>query len=113
MHDEPIMALVLAQPGPLRDGLAALLSAIPAIDAVHITGDLAEGIALVTAVGNAVIVADVSCMSEEGVRSSLEEFRRASPAALIVLLVNTGSADVRFERPGRESTSEASLSAVR
>ena len=80
-------ALIVARPGPLRDGLQALMTAIPQIDAVREMDDLSSALRVVFERSPALVLLDSNLASGE-VWMTVRRARARWPQARCILLAD-------------------------
>jgi DNA-binding NarL/FixJ family response regulator len=81
------LALIATPPGPLRDGLKALLATIPQIEHIESIGDASSLAQLVAERRPSLVVLDFSLVASE-IATLLRQTEARSPATQYILLVN-------------------------
>ena len=104
MAENLILALIVGSPGPLRDGLAALLTTIPCISTVRQADDTPSALQVVTESYLDVVLLD-AFLSGEGDWAVLRDIKARSPRTRCIVLVDSG----RQQREARAAGADAAL----
>ena len=97
-------ALIVAKPGPLRDGIQALMIAIPQIDAVYETSDLSSAPDIVYDRCPDLVLLD-SSLDREAIRPAVRRVKAQWPQARCVFLAD----DVQQKRKGESADADVAL----
>ena len=97
-------ALIVAKPGPLRDGIQALMIAIPQIEAVYETSDLSSALDMVFDRCSALVLLDSGLYRGE-IRPSVRRVKAQWPEARCIFLAD----DVQQQREGESAGADAAL----
>lgn len=97
-------ALIVAKPGPLRDGIQALMIAIPQIDAVYETSDLSSAPDIVYDRCPDLVLLD-SSLDREAIRPAVRRVKAQWPQARCVFLAD----DVQQKREGESADADVAL----
>lgn len=87
MGSDRARVALLARAGPVRDGLAALLGALPAVDVLVATGEWHQMVAWLPLAGPQLVVLD-EALAPLDARAALAEVRRAAPRSRRLVLVD-------------------------
>ncbi|MCP4542699.1 MAG: response regulator transcription factor [Chloroflexi bacterium] len=87
MMTEPILTLIVARPGPVRDGLRALLTAIPQVTNLQEIDDASSALRIVKEHCPALVLISVDLPSGE-FWSLLAQIKAQHPQTRSILLVN-------------------------
>jgi DNA-binding NarL/FixJ family response regulator len=93
MMDNPVLALIVAHPGPVRDGLRALLTAIPQVESSKEVDDASSALRIVKEHDPALVLISVDLSGDE-VWDLLRQIKAERPQTRSILLVN----DVQQQR---------------
>jgi DNA-binding NarL/FixJ family response regulator len=93
MMDNPVLALIVAHPGPVRDGLRALLTAIPQVESSKEVDDASSALRIVKEHHPALVLISVDLSGDE-VWDLLRQIKAERPQTRSILLVN----DVQQQR---------------
>ena len=87
MMDNPVLALIVAHPGPVRDGLRALLTAIPQVESSKEVDDASSALRIVKEHHPALVLISVDLSGDE-VWDLLRQIKAERPQTRSILLVN-------------------------
>ena len=93
MMDNPVLALIVAHPGPVRDGLRALLTAIPQVESSKEVDDASSALRIVKEHHPALVLISTDLSGDE-VWDLLRQIKAERPQTRSILLVN----DVQQQR---------------
>lgn len=97
-------ALIIAKPGPLRDGVQALMTAMPQIATVYETSDLSSALVMVFDRRPALVVLD-SGLGKGEIRPAVRRVKARWPQARCVFLAD----DVEQQQEGQSADADAAL----
>ncbi len=87
MMNDSVLALIVAHPGPVRDGLRALLTAIPRVASLSEIGDASLALRVVEACCPALVLISVDSLGD-GVWNLLAQIKAKHPRTRSILLVD-------------------------
>ena len=102
MPESGASALIMAQPGPLRDGLRALLIAMPEINAVEEIGDLPSALKMALGRAPALIVLD-SGLAGSDIWRAVRQAKARWPQSQCIFLADTVEQQVEAEAAGADA----------
>ena len=85
--NDPILALIVAHPGPVRDGLRALLTAIPQVASLKEIDDALSALQVVEEHRPALVLISVNS-TDDKVWNLLAQIKAKHPQTRSILLVN-------------------------
>ena len=94
-------ALIIAQPGPLRDGLDALVGTMPQIGTVDIVGDVESAFGLRFNQGPALVLLDAE-LTKDNVWLAVRRVKRKWPQARTIILAGNVEQQESAEAAGAD-----------
>jgi DNA-binding NarL/FixJ family response regulator len=104
MEESCASVLIIARPGPLRDGLQALLTAMPQIDTVEWACDLSSALDMTSEHCPALVFLDAGTAGSE-ISLTLRRAKAKWPQAQCMFLAN----DVQQQREAEDASADAAL----
>ena len=99
MTTDCALALIVAKPGPLRDGLQALLIAVPQVDAVEQICDLSSALEMSFERSPALVLLD-SGLAGSGIRPAVRQAKARWPQARSIFLADSVQQQCEAEAVG-------------
>ena len=101
MPEQVTLALIVAQPGPLRDSLQALLTTMPQIEIVAEANEPAALLRMGDRIQPDVVLLD-ACVPGNDVWAALREIRERWACARTIVLVENSAQQAQAEEAGAE-----------
>jgi len=102
MPTDSAFALIVAKPGPLRDGLQALLIAMPQVDAVEQVCDLSSALEVALERSPALVLLD-SGLAGSGIRPAVRQAKAKWPQARSIFLADSVQQQCEAEAVGADA----------
>ena len=102
MSHNRVCALIVSQPGPLRDGMRALLTAMPQIEIIGEAGDMTSALRMIQGYCPTLVLLDADLPGDE-VWNALKTIKANWPDVRWIVLANTVEQQQAAERAGADS----------
>ena len=102
MSHSHVCALIVSQPGPLRDGLRALLTAMPQIEIIGEAGDMTSALRMIEGHCPTLVLSDADLPGDE-VWNTLKTTKANWPEVRWIVLANTVEQQQAAARAGADS----------
>lgn len=97
-----VLTLIVARPGRMRDGLQALLAAMPQVERINLADDSTAALEMISGQQPTLVLLDSNPLNDGQVWTALEQIKALHPQTRCLVLVDNGRQEQRAQATGAD-----------